>query len=63
MIVIGTDLVERYFADRAGHRGIKVALTQYEAWLSIAMSARWCNPQDVKSTFPKASILRAVLPT
>jgi mRNA interferase HigB len=59
MIVIGTDLVERYFADHAGHKGIKGARTQYDAWLSIATSARWRNPQDVKAAYPKASILKA----
>ena len=59
MIVIGTDLVEASFADRAGHRGTKAARTQYEAWLSIAVSARWRNPQDVKLAYPKASILKA----
>src|SRR5262245_8795345 len=59
MIVIGTDLVVRYFGDRAGHKGIKGARTQYEAWLSIAMSTTWRNPQDVKAAYPKASILKA----
>jgi hypothetical protein len=32
MIVIGTDVVEKYFKARAGHRGIKAARAQYEAW-------------------------------
>jgi mRNA interferase HigB len=59
MIVIGTDRVERYFADRGGHKGIKGARTQYESWLRIAMSVRWRNPQDVKAAYPKASILKA----
>jgi mRNA interferase HigB len=59
MIVIGTDLVERYLEDHAGHKGIKGARTQYDAWLSIATSARWRNPQDVKAAYPKASILKA----
>jgi hypothetical protein len=31
MIVIGTDLVESYFADRSGHKGIKAAWSQYQA--------------------------------
>jgi mRNA interferase HigB len=32
MIVIGVDMVETYLADHAGHKGIKAARTQYEAW-------------------------------
>jgi mRNA interferase HigB len=58
MIVIGTDLVERYFRSRAGHQGIKVARTQYDAWLAIARAAQWRNPEDVKASYPKASILK-----
>ena len=59
MIVLGTDLVERYFATRAGHKGIKVARAQYDAWRAIVEKAKWKSPQDVKSTHPKASILKA----
>ena len=59
MIVIGTDLVESYFAARGGHRGIKVARTQYDAWRAIAQSAQWKTPQDVKKSHPKASILKS----
>lgn len=55
MIVIGTDVVERYFSDRAGHKGIKAARAQYEAWLAIAEAA---TPEDVKRSHPKASILK-----
>jgi mRNA interferase HigB len=59
MILIGADVVERYLADHAGHRGIKVARLQYEAWLDIAIRASWRNPEDVKASYPKASILKA----
>jgi mRNA interferase HigB len=59
MIVIGTDVVANYLADHAGHQGIKAARTQYEAWLDIAARARWRNPEDVKASYPKASILKA----
>jgi mRNA interferase HigB len=58
MIIIGTDLVENYLADRAGHKGIKAARTQYEAWLHIVGHAKWRNPEDVKASYPKASILK-----
>ena len=58
MLVIGTDVVERYFRIRAGHRGSKVARTQYDAWLAIAGAAQWRNPEDVKASYPKASILK-----
>ncbi len=59
MIIIGTDVVERYLADHAGHRGIKAARSQYEAWLDIVFRADWRNPEDVKASYPKASILKA----
>lgn len=58
MLVIGTDTVERYFRVHAGHKGIKAARTQYDAWLAIAGSAQWRNPGDVKAAYPKASILK-----
>ncbi len=58
MIVIGTDLVERYFATHAGSRGIKAARAQYDAWLRIARASGWSMPADVKRAHPKASILK-----
>jgi mRNA interferase HigB len=58
MIVIGTDVVERYFADRAGHKRIKAARAQYDVWLAIASQAQWRAPEDVKRSHPKASILK-----
>lgn len=59
MIVIGTDLVERYFANRPGHKGVKAARSQYDAWLAIVAASQWRNPDDVKNSHPKASILKA----
>jgi mRNA interferase HigB len=59
MIVIGTDLIENYLADRAGHKGIKAARLQYQAWLDIVGRAQWRNPEDVKASYPRASILKA----
>jgi mRNA interferase HigB len=59
MLVIGTDVVEHYFADRAGHKGIKAARAQYEAWLALAKASQWTTPTDVKRAHPKASILKA----
>ena len=59
MIVIGTGVVENYFSNHAGHRGIKAARSQYDAWLDIARRAEWHNPEDVKASYPKASILKA----
>jgi mRNA interferase HigB len=58
MIVIGTELAERYFAARAGHKAIKAARAQYDVWLAIASQARWRTPEDVKRSHPKASILK-----
>lgn len=31
MIVIGTNLMEAYFAAHAGHRGIRAAMGQFDA--------------------------------
>ena len=59
MIVIGTAVVENYFAGHAGHRGIKAARSQYDAWLDIVARADWRHPEDVKVSYPKASILKA----
>ena len=59
MIVMGTDVVESHFADHAGHRGIKAARSQYDAWLNIVTRAEWRNREDVKASYPKASILKA----
>jgi mRNA interferase HigB len=59
MIVIGTDMVEDYFADHAGHKGIKATRSQYDAWRHIVARAEWRNPEDVKASYPKASILKA----
>jgi mRNA interferase HigB len=58
MIVVGTDVVERYFASRAGHKGIRVARAQYDAWRAIVEKSRWKSPQDVKKAHPKTSILK-----
>jgi mRNA interferase HigB len=58
MIVIGTPLVERYFAERAGHKRIKTARSQFDVWLAIASQAQWTTPEDVKRAHPKASILK-----
>jgi mRNA interferase HigB len=59
MIVIGMDVVENYFAHHTGHRGIKAARSQYDAWLAIVARAEWRSPKDVKGSHPKASILKA----
>jgi mRNA interferase HigB len=58
MILIGTDVIEAYFTERAGHKGIKAARAQYDAWRAIAETAQWKTPEDVKQAHPKASILK-----
>lgn len=55
---LATDVVERYFAGRAGHKGIKAARAQYDAWRAIAETAMWMSPEEVKKSHPKASILK-----
>jgi mRNA interferase HigB len=52
-------LLERYFEERAGHRGIKAARAQYEAWRAIVERSSWKTPQDVKNAHPKASVLKS----
>jgi mRNA interferase HigB len=59
MIIIGTAVVEGHFAHHAGHRGIKAARSQYDAWRDIVLRAEWRNPEEVKASYPKASILKA----
>jgi mRNA interferase HigB len=58
MIVVGTDLVESYLVDHAVHKGIKAARSQYEAWPDVVTRASWHNPEDVKGSYPRASILK-----
>jgi mRNA interferase HigB len=59
MIVIGTDMVERYLAVRAGYKGIGAARAQYEAWLGVVTQAHWQTPAAVRASHPKASILKS----
>ena len=58
MIVIGAEVVERYFVAHAGDKGIRVARSQCDVWLAIAVRAQWRNPEDVKASHPRASILK-----
>jgi mRNA interferase HigB len=58
MIVIGTETVERYFAEHAGGKGIRAARSQYEVWLAIARRARWRDPEDVNTAHPRTSVLK-----
>ena len=59
MVVIGTNLVEAYFARHAGSKGIRAARAQYDAWLTIAQAAQWSAPEEIKLAHPKANILKA----
>jgi mRNA interferase HigB len=59
VILIGTDIVERYFSARTGHRGIKAARGQYDVWRAIVERAQWKMPGDVKKSHPKASVLKS----
>jgi mRNA interferase HigB len=54
MILVGTEVVEHYFAAHAGHKGIRAARSQYNVWLAISGQAQWRNPEDVKASHPKA---------
>jgi mRNA interferase HigB len=59
MIVIGTGIVEKYLVGHTGYRAIKAVRSQYGAWLAIAGRSEWRHPEDVKISYPKASILKA----
>jgi mRNA interferase HigB len=58
MIVVGRSLAEAFFAARKGHKGVKAARSQYDAWLAIVSAAEWRTPESVKASHPKASILK-----
>lgn len=58
MIVVGINLAETYFTSHAGHRGIRVARRQFDAWLAITRRSEWRTPEDIKRSHPKASILK-----
>lgn len=59
MIVLGIGAVEGYFAAHAGARGIRAARSQFDVWLAIARRADWRNPEEVKASHPRASILKS----
>ena len=50
MIVIGTDVIENYLADRAGHKGIKAAVT-------ISSLAQHCDPRQLAQSGGGESII------
>ena len=50
--------VERHFKTHVGHKGIKATRTKYNAWHAIVGRAQWRTPEDVKASYPKASILK-----
>ena len=45
--------------DHVGYRGIEAARSQFHAWIEIVARAEWRNPEDVKASYPKVSILKA----
>ena len=59
MILVGTDVVEDYFRAHTGHKGIKSARAQYDAWRVIVETSDWKTPADIKRAHPKASILKS----
>jgi mRNA interferase HigB len=59
MIIVRLDIPANYFAANPGMKGMDAAIRQYRAWLTIAKSANWKQPADVKLSHPKASILKA----
>jgi HigB_toxin, RelE-like toxic component of a toxin-antitoxin system len=47
----GNNAAREYFIQPRG--------SQYQAWLNIVTQANWRNPEDVKASYPKVSILKA----
>ena len=45
MIVIGTEVVENYLADHAGHKGTKAARSQYEACSTLWAATSGVTPR------------------
>ena len=58
MRIVGTHVVNNYFADHGSDSRIKAARSSYRAWEEITRVAEWSVPQDVKASHPKASILK-----
>ena len=58
MLLIGTDVAEHDFAAHAGHKGIRAARAQYDAWQALVETGIWKTPEDIKKVHPKASILK-----
>ena len=58
MILVGTEVVERYFAAHTGHKGIRAARSQYDVLACNLRHAQWRNPEDIKASHPKVSILK-----
>ena len=48
-----------YFAARLGHKGVKAARAQYDAWRAVAEAARSKTPEEAKKSHPEASILKS----
>ena len=58
MRVLGTNVVHELFKANASDHRIGAARSSYRAWEEITRTALWTIPQDVKSSHPKASILK-----
>jgi mRNA-degrading endonuclease HigB of HigAB toxin-antitoxin module len=57
MIIIGVGIVEDYLARCRGREGIELAHSHYRAWLQVVGHAQWRNAEELKKSYPKASIL------
>ena len=42
----------------SGQKGIRAARSQFDVWFAIAHQSLWPNPNDVKASHPKVSILK-----
>jgi mRNA interferase HigB len=51
--------IDKRYEELVAARALKAARSQYQAWLDIVTRANWRSPEDVKASYPKASILKA----
>jgi mRNA interferase HigB len=59
VIVVRRDIVDDYFGQHRGGKGIRVAKRQFDAWLAEVVAASWRSPTDVKARYATAFILKA----
>src|SRR5690348_8723523 len=57
MIVIGSGTAEDFLTRYRGASGIDLAQSHYRAWRQVVSHAKWRNPEELKQSYPKATVL------